>query len=72
MLITGVMPLPADTNSIFSGNGVGSVNSPSTSPRYTRCPFAARCRAGDIVPPGVRLTVMLTQPCGCAGSEVME
>jgi hypothetical protein len=41
MLMTGVMPLPALTNSIERGSGSGSVNVPSTPPSRTISPGRA-------------------------------
>ena len=68
----GVMPLPAEMNSIFSGSGSGSVNSPSTSPRKTCRPgCTSRVKTGDIRPPSVCFTVTLTTPSGWPGSDVI-
>ena len=58
--ITGVMPLPAVRNSSFGGVGVGSVNSPSTSPRVTIEPAACGLlRNLETTPLSVRLTVIV-------------
>ena len=40
MAMTGVIPLPAVTNSNFGGGGSGRANSPSTSPSVTTEPGA--------------------------------
>jgi hypothetical protein len=73
MLMIGVMPLPALMNSIFAGNGSGSVNAPSTPPSLTITPGrAVRTRYGETLPVPSSFGVMLMQPSGRAGSQVIE
>ena len=68
----GVTPLPAEMNSIRFGSGSGSMNSPSISPRKTLRPGrTSRVKTGDMRPPSVCLTVMLTTPSAWSGSDVI-
>ena len=73
MLMIGVMPLPALMNSSLAGNGSGSVKAPSTPPSRTITPrLAVRTRYGDTFPDSTSFGVMLMQPSGRPGSEVIE
>ena len=58
--ITGVMPDPAVTSSIFSGIGSGSTKSPSACASWTISPgWILRTRWLETTPSGIALTVML-------------
>ena len=73
MLMIGVMPLPALMNSILVGNGSGSVKAPSTPPSRTMTPgLAVRTKYGETLPASTSFGVMLMQPSGRPGSEVIE
>ena len=61
--ITGVMPLPAVTNSSGCSTASGSTNSPAGGASRTSMPRRAwRTRCSDTNPPGMRLTVMAMRP----------
>ena len=73
MLMIGVIPLPALTNSSRSGTSSGSTKVPSTPPRRTIVPgWASRTRYGVTAPVSSSLGVMLMKPSGRPGSEVIE
>ena len=73
MLMIGVMPLPALMNSSLAGSGSGSMKAPSTPPSRTITPGrAVRTRYGETLPDSTSFGVMLMQPSGRPGSEVIE
>ena len=73
MLMIGVIPLPALTNSSRSGTLSGSTKVPSTPPRRTIVPgLASRTTYGVTAPVSSSLGVMLMNPSGRPGSEVIE
>ncbi len=70
MPMTGVMPLPAVTNSSFSGTGSGSTNSPAGGPIRSSVPTGVRCAsAPDTVPPGTAVTVTASTAVVRAGGD---
>ena len=67
MLMIGVIPLPALTNSSRSGTSSGSTKVPSTPPRRTIVPgLASRTRYGVTAPLASSFGVMLMKPSGRA------
>ena len=71
MPMTGVMPLPAVTNSSFSGTGSGSTNSPAGGPIRSSVPTGVCwASAPDTAPPGTAVTVMASS--GSPGRDVAE
>ena len=73
MLMIGVTPLPALTNSSRAGSGEGSTKVPSTPPRRTIAPGARDAkRKGDTLPPGSSFGVIAMRPSWRCGSEVSE
>ena len=68
MLMIGVTPLPALTNSSRAGSGSGSTNVPSTPPRRTIAPgFMRPQRWGETLPPSTSFGVMAMHPSGRLG-----
>lgn len=73
MLTIAVIPLPALTNSSFSGSGSGRANTPSTSLSRTMSLGAiSRPRKGETVPVGTTFGVTLIRPSSECGSAVNE
>ena len=71
--ITGVMPLPATRNSVFSGGGSGSVNSPAGAASRTIVPGSSpRTRWSERKPSGIARTVMVIVPLPRTGTELSE
>ncbi len=67
----GVIPLPAQMNSTFSGRSSGSVKSPSTPPRRTIVPGSSFVvRWGETWPSGTSFGVIEMK--SSEGSEVSE
>ena len=73
MPITGVMPLPAVTNSTLAGATSGSTNSPAAWPRCTSIPARARrTRWVLTAPSGRAVTVTAMQPSSRFAGQVSE
>ena len=73
MAITGVIPLPAVTNSNFGGAGSGSAKSPFGAARRTTVPGSTPLtRWSDKNPSGVALTVIEISFLSRCGTDVSE
>ena len=71
--ISGVMPLPALTNSILAGGGSGRAKSPFGAARRTIVPgFTPLTRCADRKPSGVALTVIVMLLVAAARTDVSE